>query len=390
MSVWVDRVLIFFLGLAVITSQWSIAASSIGVGGVVILVAVRLFFKRDFRFDETFFWLFGLFIISQIISSLLADDYLKSLSDISRRIPLYIIFIAPLIILADRDWLVKFLAVFFIFTGIICIIEIVRFLIDYNPSVPLSAYRLEYFGYPLTNGAVKMLIILMIIPFILTKEKFILNRIILIVITFLLLFTFYLTNSRNAFLGLTTGLMVYGFICNRKFLFSFLTVIILLLIFLPYSYKERILSISDLNHPSNKSRLVMWDTGIRIISDSPVFGHGDVDMKKLYSDYKTPEFHGEGSHMHSNFIQLLVNFGLFGFLSWAALMIYILLRQIKIIRLTHKDEFLKTISVISLCSMIAFQISGITEWNFGDAEFAVVMWFNLSLAFLAERIYKND
>jgi len=33
--------------------------------------------------------------------------------------------------------------------------------------------------------------------------------------------------------------------------------------------------------------------------------------------------------------------------------------------------------------MIALQIAGLTEWNFGDAEFAAIFWFNLALAFLA-------
>jgi len=47
---------------------------------------------------------------------------------------------------------------------------------------------------------------------------------------------------------------------------------------------------------------------------------------------------------------------------------------------------LNIIAVSSLASMIAFQIAGLTEWNFGDAEFAAVLWFNLSLAFVAEKL----
>jgi O-antigen ligase len=153
--------------------------------------------------------------------------------------------------------------------------------------------------------------------------------------------------------------------------------------------KSRIESITDLKHPSNKARFIMWETGIRIIKDSPVIGFGDVDMNKLYRKYKTPEYHGEGSHMHNNAIQLLVDFGFIGFIAWFMLMLYIFLCQLKIYFRTKLNEFLNLLALISIVSMAALQITGLTEWNFGDAEFAAVFWFNLALAFAAWKIYST-
>ena len=37
--------------------------------------------------------------------------------------------------------------------------------------------------------------------------------------------------------------------------------------------------------------------------------------------------------------------------------------------------------------MIAFHVSGLTEWNFGYFEFAALLWFTLGLAFLSEKLY---
>ena len=93
--------------------------------------------------------------------------------------------------------------------------------------------------------------------------------------------------------------------------------------------------------------------------------------------------------MHNNLMQIVVINGIIGAMVWVILMLYIFIRQLKIYSKTKPNEFLNTIAMASFVSMVAFQISGLTEWNFGDAEFAVVMWFNFSLAFVAEKLFNR-
>jgi O-antigen ligase len=132
----------------------------------------------------------------------------------------------------------------------------------------------------------------------------------------------------------------------------------------------------------------MWETGLKIIKDYPVFGIGDTDIIKVYTNYKAVQFHGEGSHLHNNFFQVAATIGIIGFITWLALMIYLFIRQIKIFILT-KNRFIECLGCCFYFCMIAFQISGLTEWNFGDFEFAAVLWFMLALAFLAEKLFHN-
>src|SRR4030095_7105524 len=261
---------------------------------------------------------------------------------------------------------------------------------DYNSSIPIFARRLEYYGYPITNGEIKMLIMLLIVPLILSKETFVLSRILLILLSIPLLLTLYLTEARNAFIGVFIGLIIIGALKNKYFLAGIVVIVILFLLIAPFQLKERMLSITDLRERSIHSRFVMWDVGIKIIKDHPLLGVGDVDINKIYRMYKTPEIHGEGSHMHNNFFQIAVNFGLIGLVSWILLMFYIFYRQLKIYLKTKSHGFLNIIAVSSLVSMIAFQVSGLTEWNFGDAEFAAVLWFNLALAFLAWKLFNKE
>jgi len=385
-----DVLIYLFLGLAVFTSQFSIATSSIGIGGLLILTVFKFFISENKPvIDKTLLYLFAAFILVQVISSAVCGNPADSFDHIYRKISIYIVFFAAIFFIKDINALRKLIIIFLIFSALISTIEIIRFTIDYLQSPPksLTEFRLQYFGYPITNGEIKMTILLIIIPFFLVKKNYLMSKLYLALLSLPVFITFYLTNARNAFLALSTSLVVLGILKNRYFLAGLVTVTVLFLAFAPSSAKERILSIADLNHPSNHARFVMWDTGIKIIKDNLLLGVGDVDNNMIYKMYKKPEFHGEGSHMHNNVLQILVNFGIAGLAAWLSLMIYIFYRQVKVFRQTASNELLNLFAIISVIVMISLQISGLTEWNFGDAEYAAVFWFGLALAFLAARFY---
>jgi O-antigen ligase len=234
-----------------------------------------------------------------------------------------------------------------------------------------------------------MLILLLIIPFLFIKEDFVLKKYWLVIIIIPVFLTLFLTSSRNALLGLFAGLIIIGFLKNKKFLLIFLSAVILFLLFAPMGLKDRILSIVDMNHPSNQSRFIMWKTGLKIIKDYFWLGIGDSDLLLIYKNYKIPQFHGEGVHLHNNFFQIFLTLGVIGFVSYMLMMIYLIYRQIKIYIKTKSSSILNIIAVSSLACMTAFQVSGLTEWNFGDFEFAALLWFTLGLAFLSEKLYNQ-
>lgn len=349
--------------------------------------------EEKYTIDKNLLFLFGAFILVQVISSAICGNPAESFDNIYRKISLYIIFFVSVLFIKNTDDLKKLLIILISFTAFISTVELIRFSMDYvpHPSRPLSGYRLEYYGYPVTNGEIKMVILLIIVPFFFVKKNYLMNKIYLAILTLPLLITFYLTNARNAILGLFVSLIIVGLLKNKYFLGGLITITVLFLFLAPMNIKERVISIADLNHPSNHSRFVMWDTGIKIIKDNLLFGVGDVDINMVYRMYRIPTVHGEGSHMHSNIFQILVNFGIIGFTAWLALMLYIFYRQIKLWLACRKFEFLNILALISVITMIALQVSGLTEWNFGDAEFAAVFWFNLALVFLAGKfMLKGD
>lgn len=386
-----DISILVFLSLHVITSQWSVASSSIGLGGMIILAASRIFLSKDvFKLEKKLFYFFGALILAYLLASVFSIDPISSFSN-SRRVFLFTGFFVTIIFIKDLDDLKTILTVLFFFTAFISCLELIKYYMEYSvhSNVPFYEQRIQYYGYPITNAEIKMLILLLMFSFILLKEKFIFNRYWLSLIAVPVILSLYFTESRNAFLGLFLGLVTLGFLKNKYFLAGIIILVILFLVTAPLPLKERILSIVDFNHPSNKSRFVMWETGFKIIKDYPLFGIGDTDIIKVYKNYKAIQFHGEGSHLHNNFFQVTATIGIIGFITWITLMIYLFIRQVKIFILTRKSALLNSLAAASISCMIAFQISGLTEWNFGDFEFAAVLWFMLALAFLAEKLFHN-
>lgn len=389
---YIDVLIYIFLGLAVISSQYSIATSSIGVGGLIILTTLKIiFYKQKISIDKNILIIFGIFILIQITSSILSEKPHESFMHIFRRISIYIVFFSSILFFDLKKNIKYFLIIFILFTALISTIEIIRFLNEYisNNNIKISEYRLQFYGYPITNAEIKMSILLIIVPFIMIKSNYLINKFFMVLLSLPILISLYLTNARNAILGLLAGIIISGVTKNRKLLLILILISALFLIFAPMPLKERIISVTDMNHPSNKSRIVMWETGIKIIKDNLIFGIGDIDINEVYKKYKTPEFHGEGSHMHNNFIQILVNFGIIGLIIWIILIGYLLQKQISIYNELINIEFENTLVLISITSLAAMLISGLTDWNFGDAEYAAVFWFNFSLAFIAKNIDKN-
>lgn len=384
-----DLLVLIFLSIHVIGSQYSVALSSIGLGGLIILASFRLSLNRDVcKPERKLIYVFLAFILAHIIASIFSVDPLDSFYQ-SKRVFLFAGFFAVIIFIKDLKQLENILKVFFVFTALLSVYELIRYFIEYTyeTDVPLSELRIEFYGYPITNGEIKMLVLLLMIALMLTKDKFVFNKLWLIILSIPVLVSLYFTNSRNALIGLFCGIVFIGFTRNKYFLIGVIIFIILFLLFAPLPVKERVLSITDFSLPSTQARFLTWETGVKIFKDYPITGIGDTDVLKMYRSYKIPEFKGEGSHMHNNFLQILVTLGIIGFVAWCVMMIYLIIRMIKIYILTKGDTVLNSLVIASISSMIAFQISGLTEYNFSDFEFAAVMWFMFGLAFLADKLY---
>ncbi|MCX6165974.1 MAG: O-antigen ligase family protein [Ignavibacteriae bacterium] len=118
-----------------------------------------------------------------------------------------------------------------------------------------------------------------------------------------------------------------------------------------------------------------------MFKDHPLIGVGDNEITQVYKMYKIPESHGEGSHLHSNYMMVLATKGILGLLIYIALFTTLFLKQIKYFRITENKEQ-KYLIFGCILATLSFHIAGIFEWNYGDWEVLTLLLFILSIPFI--------
>lgn len=154
--------------------------------------------------------------------------------------------------------------------------------------------------------------------------------------------------------------------------------------------RSRISSITDPFNPSNLSRVALWRAGFKINADYPWFGVGDIDLGKLFKQYKRPYDKEIQGHMHNNYIHFLVILGRVGLAVVLLLIVSIFVRTIKALRLCRGSSFAESYIIGFAGAFTAFLTAGLTEWNFGDHEIITMVWFTLGLVFALQRLNKEQ
>jgi O-antigen ligase len=131
----------------------------------------------------------------------------------------------------------------------------------------------------------------------------------------------------------------------------------------------------------------MWKTGVRIIEDHPLFGIGDVGTETVWNRYSDPGWTWEG-HLHNNLIMWLVTLGAVG----CTVIVWIFVRMWRVfsrIERKFRDDWLAgSLALGGLAVIVGFQVNGLFEWNFGDAEIITLMWAILGLVLVADNVIR--
>ena len=153
--------------------------------------------------------------------------------------------------------------------------------------------------------------------------------------------------------------------------------------------RSRLASALDPYHPSNFARLAFWRAGLKIFFDHPLFGAGDIDLAKLYIQYKRTFDKEIQGHMHNNFVHILVTLGAVGFISFIFLLMKIFIIHYKNYSKVKNIPFASSYVLGAFGGFAAFIVSGLTEWNFGDHEIITMVWFTLALSIAITKSQKN-
>jgi O-antigen ligase len=193
-----------------------------------------------------------------------------------------------------------------------------------------------------------------------------------------------MTHTRGAWMGFAAGgALLMG--CRQKRLLLALPVVaVVIFLASPDPVRARIRSIVDPQDVTARERLYMWGSGIQIIRDHPWTGVGINGVKGVYQAYKHPDaIREQRGHLHNNLLQIAAERGLIGVTCWLWIWVAFYRQAWKIFRglAPHNLRGLALV-VGSLAGVTGFQVAGLFEFTFGDAEVIILVYVLMALPYV--------
>ncbi len=244
-----------------------------------------------------------------------------------------------------------------------------------------SGRRLTGFlGHYMTAGGALMIVIIALVAVFLAaqarNEK--LAAVAAVILPFVALG---LTQSRNAYVGLAVGCVVVLFLWRPGVVALLPFVLSLAVLLSPPMVRERIFSIADLEDASIHNRLEMFDRGLAIVADYPVFGVGLRQVETLYPSYKKSVSSPDVSHLHNNILQIAAEQGIPAAVVWLWFMAAAFFSTAKLARAPDIAPWSRIAAMTACGTVAALFTAGMFEYNFGDTEVLILLFFVLTIPF---------
>jgi O-antigen ligase len=184
-----------------------------------------------------------------------------------------------------------------------------------------------------------------------------------------------LSRTRSAWLGTLAGLAVVAVLRAPRSLWLLPAGVAAILLLRPAPVIERL----TLRDASSRDRYYLWQAGIDMVMDKPVFGQGPGMITEVYPRYRWPEApYPETAHLHDNALQIAAERGLPCLAFWIWLVAAAMGDAYREAR-RGAPEATRWCGVGALAVLTAVMVAGAFEYNFGDSE---VLMFTLLVSAL--------
>jgi O-antigen ligase len=207
------------------------------------------------------------------------------------------------------------------------------------------------------------------------------------------------TLSRNAWVGACAGIGLLLVIRDFRLIALLPVVAVVFIAVAPAPLADRLYSTFRLNAfrhdsatteaslESNRDRLAMIRSGLRIIKDDPLTGVGPDMVIQVYPQYRDPLAVKQlNPHLHNVPLQIAAERGLPALALWLWFVYTLIADYVRM----RKTTTVPSITMAALASVVAMIMAGMFEYNFGDSEFLMLFLLLIVLPYAADQASPDD
>jgi O-antigen ligase len=196
------------------------------------------------------------------------------------------------------------------------------------------------------------------------------------------------TLSRNAWVGACAGIGLLLLIRDFRLIAILPVVAAVFIAFAPPSVNQRFVQTfwstdtADPSTESNRDRLAMIRSGLRMIQDHPLTGVGPDMVRQVYGYYRDPDAVKQlNPHLHNVPIQIGAERGIPALIIW----LWFVATLIRDFVRRRRSTRLPSLPTAALACVVAMLGAGMFEYNFGDSEFLMLFLLLVTLPYAADR-----
>lgn len=366
--------LLALLGFAA-ALQLSIAAADILLVLCLLLWSASLLRRHERPAVPALFWPLLAYAALTLISAVFSIDRRASVVD-SRQ--LLLLLIVPAVYrLAEGKRALRVADVIITVGGVSAIAGIVQYgIFDFDS---LGRRPQGAMGHYMTYSGLLMLVIITGAARLLFRKG---DRVWTALVMPALLVALALTLTRSAWVGAFVGLAVLFSLRDFRMLAVLPIVAAVFVALAPASVTDRVYSMFDVNDPSNRDRVAMMHSGMRIVREHPLTGVGPNMVPRVYARYRDPlAVNASNPHLHNVPLQIAAERGLPALAAW----LWFIAVAVRDLWRRFRASEMPSLAAAALAAVAAMLAAGFFEYNFGDSEFLMLLLVLITLPFAADR-----
>lgn len=235
-------------------------------------------------------------------------------------------------------------------------------------------------GHYMTYSGVMMLVACTVVARLMFRKE---DRLWPAIVLPALLVALALSMSRNAWVGVSAGIGLLLLLRDFRLIALLPVAAALILAFAPAPVSDRLYSTFSLTDPSNRDRVAMMRSGIRMIKDDPLTGVGPDAVRLVYPHYRDPAAEKQlNPHLHNVPLQIAAERGLPALAVW----LWFIFTLARDFMRKRRSSALPSLPAAGLAGVVAMLTAGMFEYNFGDSEFLMLFLLLVTLPYAADRL----